>query len=188
MSRFQNAVFVVWVVLLLLFGAFNWQMVLRPVEIVFLFQGFNLPVLLWLILGGIGATAVLRAFSEIEVRTRRKRADKEIHAIKAKAFDGLSGEFDKLVSQLQSQLGDSIQSMLGEHGGGKPADGETPPPEKNAEKNEDDPPPQLSAETTATLAELKSSSGGEGEDKAGEKTAGEAPEEKPKRRWRKKKT
>ncbi len=178
MNRIQNAVLVVWVVLLLMFAAFNWQMVWRPVEIVFLFQEFNLPVILWLILGGIGASGVLRALSELEVRTRRRRADKEIHAIKAKAFDGLSGEFDKLVSQLQTQLGDRIQTMLGEPGGEKPADGETPPPE-NEEKDDEDAPPKLSAETTATLAELKSTSGGDEEDKA---------EEKPKRRWRKKKS
>jgi uncharacterized integral membrane protein len=186
MNRIQNAVLVVWVVLLLLFAAFNWQMVWRPVEIVFLFQEFNMPVILWLILGGIGASGLLRAMSELEVRTRRRRADKEIHAIKAKAFDGLSGEFDKLVSQLQSQLGDRIQTMLGEQGGEKPADGETPPPEKadQDDKDDEDAPPKLSAETTATLAELKSSSGGKEENKAGEKPA----EEKPKRRWRKKKS
>ena len=135
--------------------------------------------MLWLILGGIGAAGVLRALSGLEARTRRKRADKEIHAIKAKAFDGLSGEFDKLVSKLQTQLGDRIQSLLGEHSGEKPAEGETPPPEKDDEEA----PPKLSAETTATLAELKSSSGGEGEDKAEE-----TPKEKPKRRGRKKKT
>ena len=173
MNRFQNAVLVVWVVVLLLFVAFNWQMVWRPVEIVFLFQQIYIPVILWLVLGGIAAAGVLRGLSELEVRSRRKRSDKEIHAIKAKAFDGLTREVDKLVTQLQSQLGDRAVE--------NEAPAEKPPPAKD----DDDAPPQLSPETAATLAELKPSSGSGERDKEKDK---EGAEKKPKRRWRKKKT
>lgn len=179
MNRLQNAVFVVWVVVLLLFVAFNWQMVWRPVTVVFLFQEFSMPIILWLVLGGVAAAGVLRAMAELEARTRRKRADKEIHAVKAKAFDGMTGEFDKLVANLQTQLGDRIQTMLGGQGAEKETMEEAPKPAKEDE----DPPPQLSAETAATLAELKSSSSSGGENKEEEE-----PEKKPKRKWRKKKT
>ena len=173
MNRLQNAVLVIWVVVLLLFVAFNWQMAWRPVEIVFLFQQIYIPVILWLVLGGIAAAGVLRGLSELEVRARRKRSDKEIHAIKAKAFDGLTREVDKLVSQLQSQLGDRAVE--------NEAPGEKPPPAADDEEA----PPQLSPETAATLAELKPSSGSGAKNK---KKLEKDAEKKPKRRWRKKKT
>lgn len=179
MNRIQNALLVVWVVVLLLFVAFNWQMVWRPQDVVFLFQEFTMPIMMWLVLGGIAAAGTLRVLSEMEVRTRRRRADKEIHAIKSKAFDSLTGEFEKMMSQMQNQLGERIETMLG---GQAAASGDTagsPPPAKDG----GDSTPQLSAETTATLAELKSSSTPDDGKKSGEEEA----KAKPKRRWRKKK-
>lgn len=192
MNRLQNVVLAIWVVLLLLFVAFNWQMAWRPVEVVFLFTSFNVPVILWLVLGGVAAAALLRILAELDVRTRRRRTDKEIHAIKAKAFDGLTGEFDKMVSKLQDQLGERIQSMLGEQPPKTDDDPGAPPPAQPAsasndgededERNDKEAPPRLSAETAATLAELKAEpKPDEAED--GERNA----KEKPKRGRRKSK-
>jgi uncharacterized integral membrane protein len=179
MNRLQNVVFAVLVVLLLLFAAFNWQLVWRPVEVVFLFQDFSVRIILWLILGGIVGGGVLRALAEVDFRTRRRRADKEIHLIKSRAFDGLTGEFDKMVHQLQDQLGERIQSMLSERGVGKEADAAAPDPPEDP----DGEPPELSPETTATLAELKAEPEPKEEDEEAEKAAAD---KKPRRSRRKK--
>ena len=191
MNRLQNIVLAIWAVLLLLFVAFNWQMAWRPVEVVFLFTQFNIPVLLWLVLGGVAVAAVLRVLAELDFRTRRRRTDKELHDIKAKAFDGLTGEFDKMVAKLQDQLGERIETLLGDHPSGKSDDpGASPPAWPAAASNDDDhdadddddAPPRLSAQTAATLAELKEApEPDEAEDDA------QTAEEKPKRRRRKSK-
>lgn len=180
MNRLQNVVFAVWVVLLLLFAAFNWQLVWRPVEVVFLFQEFSARIILWLILAGLLAGGVLRALAEVDFRTRRRRADKEIHMIKSRAFDGLTGEFDKMVQQLQEQLGERIQSMLSERGTEKERDSAAPPPPEDP----DGEPPELSPETAATLAELKSAPKPKEEDQEEVKEA--AAIKKPRRTRRKK--
>ena len=177
MNRIMNAVLVVWVVVLLLFVAFNWQLVWRPVDVVFLFQEFSMPILLWLVLGGTGTAIALRLLADLEMRAKRRRADKEIQATKAQAFDNLTSEFDKMMSQLQTQLGDRIQSLLGGQPAAPAAEGE--PPGTDSE----DASPQLSPETAATLAELKASPTPEDAKKEDEQEA----EAKPKRRWRKKK-
>ena len=179
MNRIMNAVLVVWVVVLLLFVAFNWQLVWRPVDVVFLFQEFSMPILMWLVLGGTGTAVALRLLADLEMRAKRRRADKEIQATKAKAFDNLTAEFDKMMGQLQTQLSDRIQALLGGQPAAPAAEGEQSPSGTDGE----DAAPQLSPETAATLEELKSSPTTEDAKKEDEQEA----EAKPKRRWRKKK-
>jgi hypothetical protein len=111
MNRLQNLVLVIWAVVLLLFVAFNWQMIWKPVDVVFLFMDFNLSLLLWLVLAGFGVALLLRVLASGAVRTGRRRAEKEIHMIKAKAFDGVTDEFERMVNDVKKHLDERIRSL-----------------------------------------------------------------------------
>lgn len=146
MNRLQNVVLAVWAVAVLLFVAFNWQLMSTQVDVSYLFMDFRVKVYLWMVLVALGVPAALRILAEVDARTKRRRADRELHLIKSKAFDGLTGEFDKMVRQLQEQLGERIHGMLSEHG----IETEPPAPAEDA-AGEDAAVPALSAETAATL-------------------------------------
>ena len=146
MNRLQNVVLAVWAVLVLLFVAFNWKLIGEQVDVSYLFMDFRVKFYLWMVLVALGVPAALRILAEVDARTKRRRADRELHLIKSKAFDGLTGEFDKMVRQLQEQLGERIHGMLSEHGFDP-----GPPAAEEPEEGEDAAMPALSAETAATL-------------------------------------
>ncbi|MCZ6843087.1 MAG: hypothetical protein O7G32_09685 [SAR324 cluster bacterium] len=178
MNRFQTLLLAIWAVLLTLFVAFNWQLMGTEVMVAYLFMEFNIRLYMWLVVVAFGVPVLLRLLSGLDTRTRKKRSDRELHLIKSKAFDGLTGEFDKMLRQLQDQLDGRIRSMLAEHGAisGKSTDAETPQPEEEEEKeasDSDDEVPKLSVETAATLSEIDKSTGKDdpGKSKARSKAA-----------------
>ncbi len=138
MSRLQNLILVLWGVVLLLFAAFNWQLIWEPEQIVFLFMDFEFSLLLWLVVSAFAVALVLRLLAGVGNRTNLRKADKEINSIKARAFDGVSGEFDKLVREMKDHVDERIEritSLLSS----APA---TPPPEPGASAAPAAPPPE----------------------------------------------
>lgn len=112
MSRIQNYILFLWIVSLLFFIAFNWQVFWSDSTVNYMFMQFQLQPFLWLVLAGIGVPVALRVFSTLEARNKETRTEKEFDLLRARAFDGLSGEFQKLSSQLEKTLEDQIQAKL----------------------------------------------------------------------------
>lgn len=134
MRRLQNLVLVLWAVALLLFVAFNWELSLRLVEVRYLFVQVEVHLLLWLLLGAFAVPLLLRILGATETTTTRRRSEKELHVVKARAYDGLSGEFSRLGEQLQERLEGYVKNLAkpdgpaGEAPAGNGADQEPPPP------------------------------------------------------------
>ena len=114
MNRLQNIILIVWALLLALFVAFNWQLVNRIVDIEFLWMSFQIQLLLWLILLGFALPLALRLINGMNTHTTQRKKEKEISSIKSKAFDGLSGEFEKLGERLQDKLIGRIHNLYDE--------------------------------------------------------------------------
>ena len=114
MNRVENLLLVVWTVVLLLLVAFNWRLFLEPVGFSYLFFDLQLRLYLWLILGAFAMPLTLRLMAGLSSRTSQRRSEREINLIKAKAFDGLAGDFETMVKQLQENLENRIREVLTE--------------------------------------------------------------------------
>lgn len=144
MNRLQNLVLVIWGIILLLLVAFNWQMIWKPVDLVYLFMDFKLRLILWLVVAGFGVPLALRLIAAMTIGSSRRRADKEISVIKAKAFDGVTGEFERLVNEVKAHVDERIRSIRGpeapEAGDAKPvveAEPEKPPAKDDEPEKKD---------------------------------------------------
>ena len=111
MNRLQNLILTLWGVALLLFIAFNWSLINRVVDITYLFMDFQVRVLMWLSVLGFGVPLALRLMGSFSLRTTQRKTEKEISAIKSKAYDGLSSEFTRLGEKLEGQLNNQLQSI-----------------------------------------------------------------------------
>ena len=112
MNRLQNLIVIIWGLALLLFIAFNWDLVNRDVDISFLFMDFQVSsLLMWLALPAFLVPLVLRLISSAMQTTIVRRTEKEISSIKSKAYDGLSSEFTRLGEKLEGQLNSQLKSI-----------------------------------------------------------------------------
>ena len=112
MSRLQNLIMVLWGLALVLFIAFNWSLVNRVVDVSYLFMDFQVKILLWLSLLGFAVPLSFRILTSLFTRNVQRKSEKEITSIKSKAYDGLTGEFDRLGEKLESRINDRLASMM----------------------------------------------------------------------------
>ena len=152
MNRVENLLLVAWTVVLLLLVAFNWRLVLEPIGFSYLFFDLQLRLYLWLILGAFAMPLTLRLLAGLGSRTSQRRSEREINLIKAKAFDGLAGDFETMVKQLQENLENRIREVLTEQAAKnrEPVAADPNPAEEAAEA-----PAEAPAEPTETPPEAK---------------------------------
>ena len=151
MNRVGNLLLVVWTVVLLLVVAFNWRLVLQPTGFSYLFFDLELRLYLWLIVGAFAMPLALWLLAGLSSRTSQRRSEKEINLIKAKAFDGLAGDFENMVKQLQENLENRIREVLTEQ-----AAKNREPIVADAEPVADPEPEEEPAEPTETPPEAES--------------------------------
>ena len=149
MNRVGNLLLVVWTVVLLLLVAFNWQDVWTPQTISYMFVDFQFHLLAWLIVGAFAMPLALWLMAGLSSRTSQRRSDREINLIKAKAFDGLAGDFENMVKQLQENLENRIREVLTEQAAKNREPIVTDPEPEEAPAEPTDPPPEAESKASS---------------------------------------
>jgi len=129
MKRIQNLLLVLWTLAMLLFMAFNWSLIISVVEMNYLFMTFQVRVVLWLALAGLGAPILFRFIGSLDTRSTAKRSEKEISEIKSKAYDNLVTEFHTSMNEIKEKITAKINEISAS--GGAPA---MPQQQDNADK------------------------------------------------------
>jgi uncharacterized integral membrane protein len=126
LSRLQNLLLAVWILILLLLAAFNWPLVSRSEPVGFLFMAFEISWGLWIVVLGAAVALLLRLLAWTENRHLARRTQAELTWLKAKAFDERSGELESMARTLQERLEQSMRSLLGQRGASGSGSGEPP--------------------------------------------------------------
>ncbi|MBI3993245.1 MAG: hypothetical protein HY342_08220 [Candidatus Lambdaproteobacteria bacterium] len=109
MKRLQHIILALWAVLLVLFFAFNWSYVWRPVQFNFLFMEFNLRIVFWIGLGSLVTALVLHLLSMLESGGLRRRMSQSMDQLSAQVHAARSRELEELLERVEHRF----RSMLG---------------------------------------------------------------------------
>lgn len=126
MNRLQNTLVGVWVLLILLFAAFNWPRVWEADTVHFLFMEFRLRWLFWVLLLALAVPVVLRWLAWWQGRGRERRSAREIAEIKSRAFDERHADQEKLAERIERSLESVMQRLAGENLPGPPGTRDEP--------------------------------------------------------------
>ena len=114
MKRIQNIIMGLWIIIILLFALFNWDLLWREEPITLLFVEFMMPWAFWAAILALALPLLFRWIGAAETRVHDRRAEKEIAELKAKAFDQRGEELENLVQRIQSGIESTVRGLLAE--------------------------------------------------------------------------
>ena len=143
MKRLQNFLLIVWVVSILLFAAFNWNILWSDESFTFLFMDFEGPWLFWFLLAALGMPLLTRLLASAGARRTEREASDAVAEIKIKAFDRRDDDLAALAQQVQDKLEATIRETMSRAaaegdtpvGGGEPESDPAQEPEPEKKKS-----------------------------------------------------
>ena len=124
MKRLQHVILALWAVLLVLFFAFNWSYIWRPVQLNFLFMDLNLRIVFWLGLGSLVSALVLHLLGLMESGGLRRRMSQSMDQLSAQVHAARSKELEELLERVETRF----RNLLGK----SPTEGSKSEPSKES--------------------------------------------------------
>jgi hypothetical protein len=118
MRRIQNILLVLWVLLAVALGLFNWGLLSRSEPVRFLFTEFELRWGLWLVALAGFFPVLMRLLAWTESRLVQRRSMAELQRLKAKAFDEHGGDLEMLARNVQERVVNGVRDLLSRSGSG----------------------------------------------------------------------
>ncbi len=109
MRSLQNIILVLWAVVLLLFLAFNWQLVWRPLDFNILFMDFQMRLLFWPNVVALVAAAFMSLLGAMETRSLQRRMSQSMDKLSAHVHSERSKELEELLGRVEGRF----KEMLG---------------------------------------------------------------------------
>jgi hypothetical protein len=103
---------VLWVLLAVVLGLFNRELLIRTEPVGFLFMEFELPWGLWLVVSAGLFPVLMRLLAWTEARLIQRRATAELQRLKAKAFDEHGGDLEQFARSVQERVVDGVRDLL----------------------------------------------------------------------------
>ena len=114
MKRVQNIIMGLWIIIILLFVLFNWDLLWREEPVTFLFVEFLMPWAFWAAILALALPLLFRWMGAVDIRVHDRRTEKKIAELKAKAFDQRGAELENLVQRIQSGIESTVRGLLAE--------------------------------------------------------------------------
>jgi hypothetical protein len=112
MRRIQNILLVLWVLLAIVSGLFNRELLTRTEPVKLLFMEFQLPWALWLLIAAGAFPLLMWLLSRAESRRLRRRAGAELQRLKARAFDEHGGDLEQFARRVQERVINGVRDLL----------------------------------------------------------------------------
>jgi len=112
MRRIQNILLVLWVLLAVVLGLFNRELLTRTEPVGLLFMRFELAWALWLLAAAAAFPVLMWLLAWTEARVLRRRSSAELQRLKAKAFDEHGGDLERFAKSVQDRVINGVRDLL----------------------------------------------------------------------------